>query len=226
MTDRPLIVAIDGPAGAGKSTVARRVAAALGIDYLDTGALYRALAFHLHSAGIPPVESGAMRTALSRLSLELRGDTILLNGEDIGAVIRSPFVDSIVSLYAALPLVREALLAIQREQGRRGLVADGRDMGTVVFPTADVKIYLTASDEERARRRFLERTARGEDAHFDDVLSVIRERDKIDSGRSVAPLKKADDAVEIDTDGLTVEDVERAVLGVIANRRRAEARSR
>lgn len=226
MTDRPLIVAIDGPAGAGKSTVARRVAAALGIDYLDTGALYRALALYLRSAGIPPVESEAMRAVLSHLSLELRRDSILLNGEDIGAAIRSPFVDSIVSLYAALPLVREALLAIQREQGRRGLVADGRDMGTVVFPTADVKIYLTASDRERARRRFLERTSRGEDAHFDDVLSIIRERDRIDSGRSVAPLKKADDAVEIDTDGLTVEDVERAVLGIIAERRREESCSR
>ncbi len=220
MNDRPFIIAIDGPAGAGKSTVARRVAERLGIAYLDTGALYRALSFYLHSEGIPPREDEAMAKALSRISLDIRGNSVFLNGRDVGAEIRSPLVDSIVSHYAALPLVRDALLDVQRNQGTiRSLVAEGRDMGTVVFPTASVKIYLTASDEERARRRFLERKDRGEDVEYNKVLAVIRERDRIDSGREVAPLRKASDALEIDTDGRNLQEVEDAVLCAIEQKR-------
>lgn len=217
MKDTSLVVTIDGPAGAGKSTVARLVAGRLGISYLDTGALYRTLALFLHSVGVPPMEGDALKHALSRLSVNIAGNAVWLNGIDVGLEIRSPHVDSIVSHYAALPSVRANLLFIQREQGRNhGIVADGRDMGTVVFPDAAVKIFLTASDEERARRRLLELRERGEDVPFDEVLRVIRERDKIDSERASAPLRKADDAIELCTDGLSIEEVVDVVLAVVA----------
>lgn len=213
-----IIVAIDGPAGAGKSTVARLVAQRLGVPYLDTGALYRAIAFFLDSRNIPPVENTVLTDALSTLSIEFSDRGLLLNGEEAGSRIRSPHVDSIVSQYSALPMVRRRLLSIQRDQGKKGLVADGRDMGTVVFPDATVKIFLTASDAVRARRRYLELRARGENVAFDDVLDVIRRRDRIDAERTSAPLKKADDAVEINTDGLTAEEAAREILMHIERR--------
>lgn len=216
MTGRPLIVAIDGPAGAGKSTIAKRVAGSLGIPYLDTGALYRALAFFLDARGIPPVESDMLFSALQEVSLEITGKGILLEGKYVGAEIRAPLIDAIVSAYASLPMVRNRLLDLQREQGKRkGLVADGRDMATVVFPDAQVKIFLTASAEERARRRFLELKERKENARFEDVLEQIRERDRADSSRSAAPLRKADDAVELSTDGLTIGEVTGEVLAIV-----------
>ena len=139
------VIAIDGPAGAGKSTVARLVAAKLGINYLDTGALYRALAYFLDSISVPPVEGEALNKALFDVNVAINGKTVLLNGNDISDLIRTPAVDKIASLYSALPSVREKLLSIQRDQVLKGgLVADGRDMGTVVFPFAPVKIFLTA----------------------------------------------------------------------------------
>ena len=218
----PVIVAIDGPAGAGKSTVARLVAQNLGVPYLDTGALYRAIAFYLDSLNIPPVENNILADALSALSIELTDRGLLLNGEEAGCRIRSPRVDSIVSQYSALPMVRKRLLAIQRDQGKNGLVADGRDMGTVVFPDAPVKIFLTASDTVRARRRYLELRGRGEEVSPDEVLNVIRQRDRIDAERTSAPLKMADDAVEINTDGLTAEETAREIMMHI-ERRAAES---
>ncbi|GAB1486165.1 (d)CMP kinase [Aminivibrio sp.] len=215
----PLIIAIDGPAGSGKSTVAKRIAAALGIAYLDTGAIYRAIALALSKAGIPPVEKDELRKALAGLSVEITPGGLKVNGREAGIEIRSPFADSIVSPYAALPSVREALLTVQREQGERtSLVADGRDMGTVVFPGAAVKIFLTASDRVRAERRHLELQARGDASTFGEVLERIRERDRIDSTRATAPLRMADDAVEVDTDGLSIDEVERAVLVHIAKK--------
>lgn len=216
MTD-PLIVAIDGPAGSGKSTVARRVAAALGIAYLDTGAIYRAIALALSHSGVPPVENDALRNALAGLAVEITPGGLTVNGREAGIEIRSPFADSIVSPYAALPSVRESLLTVQREQGEKtSLVADGRDMGTVVFPCASVKIFLTASDRVRAERRHLELQARGDTSTLAEVLERIRERDRIDSTREAAPLRMADDAAEVNTDGLSVDEVEKIVLAQIA----------
>lgn len=216
MSGRPLIVAIDGPAGAGKSTVARRVAEALGISYLDTGALYRALAFYLDGRDIPPAESESLSRALEEVSIDIDGEGVYIDGKSVGREIRSPRIDGIVSAYASLPMVRDRLLSLQREQGeRRSIVADGRDMATVVFPGAAVKIFLTATDEERARRRFKELESRNEPVRFEEVLEQIRQRDRTDSGRQTAPLRKACDAVELPTDGLSIEEVADAILALV-----------
>ncbi len=224
MSVSSFVVAIDGPAGAGKSTLAKKVADRLGMRYLDTGALYRVMAYSLHADGILPEEGTEIEKALTNLSVQIVENGLLLNGKDVGKEIRSPLVDSIVSSYAALPAVRKHLLSLQREQGQKGaLVADGRDMGTVVFPDAAVKIFLTASDEIRANRRLLELRERGEDVSYEEVLLTIRERDKTDSERSAAPLRKADGAIEVNTDGLTIEEAAELLAAIISERERSVA---
>lgn len=216
------VAAIDGPAGAGKSTLARKVANLLRMRYLDTGALYRALAFSLYSSHVSPEEGPEMEAAIAGISVEILENGLLLNGKEVGKEIRSPLVDSIVSSYAALPSVRKRLLSIQREQGKHGsLVADGRDMGTVVFPDADVKIFLTASDEVRAKRRLLELRERGEDVTYEEVLQTIRERDRVDSERSTAPLRKAEGAIEVNTDALSIEEAVATLASIISKRKGA-----
>ncbi|HRV97196.1 MAG TPA: (d)CMP kinase [Aminobacteriaceae bacterium] len=216
------VAAIDGPAGAGKSTLARKVANLLRMRYLDTGALYRALAFSLYSSQVSPEEGPEMEAAIAGISVEILENGLLLNGKEVGKEIRSPLVDSIVSSYAALPSVRKRLLSIQREQGKHGsLVADGRDMGTVVFPDADVKIFLTASDEVRAKRRLLELRERGEDVTYEEVLQTIRERDRVDSERSTAPLRKAEGAIEVNTDALSIEEAVATLASIISKRKGA-----
>ncbi len=224
MSVSSFVVAIDGPAGAGKSTLAKKVADRLGMRYLDTGALYRVMAYSLHADGILPEEGTEIEKALTNLSVQIVENGLLLNGKDVGKEIRSPLVDSIVSSYAALPAVRKHLLSLQREQGQKGaLVADGRDMGTVVFPDAAVKIFLTASDEIRANRRLLELRERGEAVSYEEVLLTIRERDKTDSERSAAPLRKADGAIEVNTDGLTIEEAAELLAAIISERERSVA---
>lgn len=214
---RGFIVAIDGPAGAGKSTISRLVAKRLGFEYLDTGALYRAIAWKLDREGILPEENESLFVALERLQIELKGQKIFVDGEDATEAIRLPQVDSIVSLYAALPSVRRKLLNLQKAQAKgQGLVADGRDIGTVVFPEAEVKIFLTASTEVRACRRFLERREKGEAVSFEEVLETIRQRDFIDSTRSEAPLAAAPDAVWVDTSALAVEEVVDKVVEIVS----------
>jgi len=163
-----------------------------------------------------------MEAAIAGISVEILENGLLLNGKEVGKEIRSPLVDSIVSSYAALPSVRKRLLSIQREQGKHGsLVADGRDMGTVVFPDADVKIFLTASDEVRAKRRLLELRERGEDVTYEEVLQTIRERDRVDSERSTAPLRKAEGAIEVNTDALSIEEAVAALASIISKRKGA-----
>lgn len=202
------VIAIDGPAGAGKSTVAKRVAEELGISYLDTGALYRALAFYLDRRGISPEASEELHKALLHVVVDTIGSHVYLNGEDVSSLIRTPAVDKIASVYSALPIVREKLLSLQREQALKGgLVADGRDMGTVVFPFAPVKIFLTAQAEVRAKRRYEELAARGVSVEFQKLLEEIRQRDEADANRAVAPLKQAEDAYLLDSSEMSIDEV-------------------
>lgn len=217
-----LIIAIDGPAGSGKSTVARAVAQRLGINYLDTGALYRVVALWLNGRGVPPEESEHLKEELKELRIRLEGGKVYADGCDVTEAIRSPRVDAIVSAYSALPAVRERLLSIQRAQvDCKGLVAEGRDMGTVVFPEARLKVFLTASAEERARRRWLESSDKG-GLSYEEVLEQIKERDAFDSRRSLSPLKVASDARVIDTTGLSVDDVVDLILELVKGLERNE----
>lgn len=208
MEDWTGVIAIDGPAGAGKSTVAKKVASELGIRYLDTGALYRALAFFLDRLSIPAEESEVLSKALSHVAVDICDSKVLLNDEDVSSFIRTPKVDKIASLYSALPTVREKLLSLQRVQALKGgLVADGRDMGTVVFPYAPVKIFLTARAEVRAKRRFDELTERGLKVDYSKILEEIKQRDEADAHRAIAPLKQAADAVLVDSSEKTIDEV-------------------
>jgi CMP/dCMP kinase len=208
-----MIVAIDGPSGAGKSTLAKRVAKELRFTYLDTGAIYRALALKILRRGVDLNDTAALSAIVSDSDIDLRGRNgqlqVFLDGEDVSASIRTPEVSQMASKASAVALVRHRLLDFQRELGRRGnVVAEGRDVGTVVFPDAQVKIYLDASVEERAGRRCDELRAA-------ETIHEMKERDKRDSQRDIAPLRKADDALALDSSGLTADDVAERVLQLI-----------
>ncbi|MCX7828624.1 MAG: (d)CMP kinase [Thermanaerothrix sp.] len=207
MNRRGPVVVLDGPAGSGKSTVAKMLARALGLPHLDTGAIYRAVALYMRQRGIPPEDSDELRRALEGVAVEMREGRVLLCGCDVTEEIRAPEVDSVVSSYAAIPSVRRALLGFQRDQARCGVVAEGRDMGSVVFPDADVKIFLTASPEERARRRHLQRLSSGVESDYDEVLRQVMERDRLDTQRECSPLQMDPGAFLLDTTGLSLEQV-------------------
>ena len=201
------VVTIDGPAGAGKSSVAKEAASRLGIKYLDTGAIYRAIALILYESEVRPVDDYIMREALDKIKIELRGREVLVNGFDVAGEIRTPMVDELASIYSAVPSVRRALLGLQKEQKNHGsIIAEGRDVGSVVFPDAKVKFFLTASPQARAKRRYSERISNGKDADYDEILKSIIERDKNDSTREVSPLTVPDGAIYLDTSDMTQED--------------------
>ncbi|GHS93065.1 cytidylate kinase [Synergistales bacterium] len=207
------VVTIDGPAGAGKSTVAKRLAKRLGIRYLDTGAIYRALAYWMDKIGVSSEQLDEISQNLASIKIRLDKDKddkdcVFVNGEDVTGSIRSPRIDRIVSGYAALRCVRDALLGLQREQAEYGnLIADGRDTGSVVFPNADLKFFLTASAEARAERRYKELLRKGEAVLYNEVLSRIKERDKTDSERANAPLAEPKGAIHIDTSHMEEAEV-------------------
>ncbi|GBD06237.1 Cytidylate kinase [bacterium HR21] len=216
---RKLIIAIDGPAGAGKSTTARRVAERLGYLYIDTGAMYRAVTLAALRAGIP-MEEGALAQLLPQLRLELHlspeGQRTLLNGEDVTEQLRDPEVTRWVSLVSSFPAVRRFLVEQQRRLGSQGgVVMDGRDIGTVVFPNADVKVFLTASLPVRAQRRYHELRQLGIAVTEEEVAAELARRDRLDSHRSESPLSCAPDAVVIDTTGLTIEEQTERVLELV-----------
>ena len=223
----PRVIAVDGSAASGKSTVGRRLAAHLGYPFLDTGIMYRALTYAALQRGIGLSDDGA----LARLAASVRMDvglprpgsnlaaTITVDGEDVTARLRSPEVEDAVSLVSRVPAAREALVEKQREiAARREIVMAGRDIGTVVLPDADLKIYLDASLEERATRRHREFAKLGRDVTEADVLADIRRRDQIDSQRAVSPLRPADDAVIIETDGLSLDQVMVKVIRLVEAR--------
>lgn len=219
---RLLVVTIDGPSGVGKSTISKRVAAALGFTYLDTGAMYRAVAWRLKEERVDISDSQAVTRALENMSIELSptpGEAdvcVHLNGIAIGHRIRTPKISMLASRVSALPSVREKLTLMQRKIGEQGrVVAEGRDTGTVVFPDAAYKFYLDATPEERTNRRVLQLRARGEDVDEAALLEMTITRDKNDSERDIAPLKKADDAVYLDTTGRTADAVLSLLLDTI-----------
>jgi cytidylate kinase len=214
------VVAIDGPAAAGKSTVARAVAAALGFLYVDTGALYRALGFKLRREGLSPDDPSSVERCLTTARLDLSGSPehshVWLDGEDVSAEIRTPEVSELASRLAAMPTVRRRLIEIQRGLRDRGpLVGEGRDLGTVVFPDAEVKVYLDADPATRARRRARELEQRGIGAADDQVLDELERRDARDRSRTDSPLRPATDAVRIDCSAMGIPEVVEAVLSVV-----------
>ncbi|NLL42229.1 MAG: (d)CMP kinase [Firmicutes bacterium] len=214
-------IAVDGPAGAGKSTIARLVAEKLGLRYLDTGAMYRALTLEALRRGTDTSDEDAIMRVATSIDLNIvfqagKGNVIFLGGEDVTGLIRQPDVTAQVSVVASHKKVREFIVALQDQIGKQGsVVMDGRDIGTVVMPDADWKIFLQASVEERARRRQAEFERRGVEVDFDELQEQIRMRDHLDSTRDNSPLRKAQDAVEIDTTSLTIAEVVDEVLGLI-----------
>lgn len=203
-----MIVTIDGPAGSGKSTVARLLAERLQVRFLDTGAMYRAVALAVHRAGLSEHDRAAVAALVSTLQMEFRDQRLLLNGDDVTGAIRTPEVTAISSIVASNPIVRDRLVELQREIGRQGsLVTEGRDQGTVVFPQAEFKFYLTASLEARALRRERELNTKGSSQSLQDVRQQLQLRDARDETRELAPLKPAADAICLDTSDLTIAEV-------------------
>lgn len=210
-------IAIDGPAGAGKSTVAKRVAAELNMIYVDTGALYRAIALYLFDNFIDGNDEAAVEAALPAIRIEMRHDNggqhIILNGNDVTGNIRTEAVGNMASKTSAYAAVRRKLLSLQQDIAKENdVVMDGRDIGTTVLPDADVKIFLTASVEVRAKRRYDELTAKGESCDFDKIAADIAARDEQDRTRALSPLKQADDAYLLDSSGLSVDEVTAAII--------------
>ena len=214
-----VVVAIDGPAGAGKSTIARRLADRLGFTYIDTGAMYRAVALWGLRQGVDMADMHRMEQLAIAASIDLAPGRISLNGEDITEAIRTPEVSSGASKVSVIPGVRRAMVAKQREIGERtSVVMEGRDIGTVVFPNADVKIFLDANPAERVRRRLVEGKARGETVSESQLAAQMHERDQRDSTRSDSPLAQAPDAAYLDSTAMGIEEVEEAILKIVRKR--------
>ena len=205
---KEFIVTVDGPAGSGKSTIAKIIAKKYGFTYLDTGAMYRMIALYALENSIYLQDSKAIETMLKNTKLDIVGNQFFLNGKDVSDEIRTPRVSAIVSPVSAIKEVRVKLVDLQREISKgKSVILDGRDIGTVVFPSGDVKIYLVASPEERAKRRLKEYEEKGVEADYESVLASIKERDFIDSTRKESPLKKAEDAHEIDSSTMSIDEV-------------------
>ena len=213
-------IAIDGPSGAGKSTVAKAVAKRLGIIYVDTGALYRTVGYYVRSKEVDPKDPEAVAALLPEISVELKYvdgvQVVFLNGENLGDRIRTPEMSMYASAVSAIPAVRAFLLNTQREIAEKNsVIMDGRDIGTVILPHADVKIFLGASDECRAKRRYDELTAKGIETTYEDVLSDMRKRDLDDSTRSVAPAVAAEDAIPFDNSWMTPQECTDKIVALI-----------
>ena len=218
-----MIIAIDGPAGAGKSTIAKLIAKQLGLVYIDTGAMYRAVGLKAKRNNIACSEQKKIEEMLKNTEVELKNENgataVYLDGENVSTEIRLPEISRMASDISAVPAVRYAMVEMQRSMANKtDTILDGRDIGTFVLPNADVKIFLTASVEERAERRYKELIARGENVKREDVRSDIEKRDYNDSHRALAPLKKADDATEVDTTGMTIDQVCEKIISLVRNK--------
>lgn len=221
---RELIIAIDGPSGSGKSTLSRRLAAALNYINIDTGAMYRSVGLAAHRAGVDPEDGQALEELCERITIEFvrsgTGERVLLNGADVSEAIRTPEMSMMASRVSACPAVRDAMGRLQKAMGEQGgVVLEGRDIGTVVFPQAEVKFFLLASAAERGRRRFEELKAKGLQVDLQQTIAEVEQRDAADSNRQHAPLLKADDALAIDTTAMTIEQVLQKMLEVVTKRR-------
>ncbi len=223
-----IVIAIDGPSGSGKSTVARAVAARLGYLYVDSGAMYRAVALCAREAGIPPDAVDLLAALAARIEIDLRrnaaGVRIFVDGHDVTEAIRTPEISKGASLIAVLPAVRERLVAQQQRIGAAGgIVMEGRDIGTVVFPRAELKVFLDASPDERARRRHAQHLEQGIESSLEKTKKEVEERDRRDSTRSVSPLVQAPDAVYLDTTALTADDAVDVIVR-LAEKKAGESR--
>lgn len=222
---RELIIAIDGPSGAGKSTLSKLLARALGYTNIDTGAMYRSVALEACRRGIDPGDSAALARLCEELHIDFDradgGERVLLNGEDVSVAIRTPEVSLLTSQVSACPAVRQAMVRLQRQMGERGgVVLEGMDIGTVVFPHAEAKFFLVASARERGRRRYEELKARGLEVDLEQTIAEVEARDAADSVREHAPLVQAKDAIAIDSTAMTIDHVLAEMLRVVKNRRR------
>ena len=215
------IVAIDGPAGAGKGTITKLVGEKLGLVNIDTGATFRCVALNMLQEKIDVKEENRIEEMLNRLHIDMYPNgKIYLNGKEVTKKIREKDVNDFVSPVAVLPIVRNKLLEVQRKIAEgKDVIMEGRDIGTVVFPNADVKIYLDAAAEERARRRVLQNQEKGIKSSYEEVLKGIKDRDKRDSTREIAPLKKAEDAIYVDSTNLSVEEVVEKIIGIIIEKK-------
>jgi len=221
--NRPLIIAVDGPSGAGKSTLGRLLARSLGLLYIDTGAMYRAVALAVERAGVSLADHDAVAEVARRADIRLEGDPdslqVRLDGADVSAEIRGEQAGHAASVVSAIPEVRRELVRRQREMGAAGgVVLDGRDIGTVVFPDADVKFFLTADPSERARRRFDEDRLKSQAQTYEDTFADLASRDRRDTTRPDSPLRQAEDAVVVDTTGRTIDEVFTHMLAVVRER--------
>ena len=208
MTDKIFQIAIDGPSGAGKSTIAKAVAARLGIDYIDTGAMYRAVGLKMKRLGIPMKEDDTLLAMLEDTDIDFSKGKVYLDGEDVSGLIRTEEISKAASDCSAFASVRRKLVQLQQKMGRaKSVIMDGRDIGTVVLKGAPYKFFLTANDEERAMRRYKELAEKGEAQSFEEVLEKLRQRDLNDSTREVTPLRRSDDAEEIDSTNMSIDEV-------------------
>lgn len=217
------IVAIDGPAGTGKGTVTKIIAKDLGLVNIDTGAMYRCVTLEALRNNVEPVESENLNEILKDIEIELKKvgeiQEVWLNGENVSEKIRTPEIDSNVAKFAALKSVRDKVTPLQRKMGEKdNIIMEGRDIGTTVFPNADVKIYLDASIEERARRRYKQNLEKGIKITYEEVLDSIKKRHKLETEREISPLRKADDAILVDSTSLTIEEVVEKIESIIKDK--------